>query len=87
MVFHEKVRDEIEKDLGISDITAIDLQDEIIAPIIPKQYREQVTKTMKDDKYMRTLAIYIDSIFQDFGSFPRTEIYLVEDEYNSSLIK
>ena len=31
---YEKVRDEIEKDLDIEDITAADLQDEIIAPII-----------------------------------------------------
>ena len=33
-VTYEKVRDEIEKDLDIEDITAADLQDEIIGPII-----------------------------------------------------
>ena len=33
-VTYEKVRDEIEKDLDIEDITAEDLQDEIIGPII-----------------------------------------------------
>ena len=32
-VSYEKVRDKIEKDLDISDITATDLQDEIIGPI------------------------------------------------------
>ena len=46
----EKVKDEIEKDLDISDITATDLQDEIIDPIILEQCRNQVTKRMKVDK-------------------------------------
>ena len=33
-VTYEKVIDEIEKDLGIKDITATDLEDDIIGPII-----------------------------------------------------
>ena len=33
-ITYEKVRDEIERDLDISDITATDLQDDIIGPII-----------------------------------------------------
>ena len=33
-VSYTKVRDEIEKDLAISDITAADLRDDIIGPII-----------------------------------------------------
>ena len=48
---------------------------------------------MKDDGYMRILGSYIMSIFQDFGSYLSTEVYLVEDdiklvldEYNSSFI-
>ena len=77
---HEKVRDEIERHLDISDITATNLRDEIIAPFIIKQYREQVTKRMKDDKYMLILAMFIDSMFQDFKSLLRTEIDLVEDD-------
>ena len=36
VVSYEKARDEIKKDLDISDITASDLQDVIIAPIIVK---------------------------------------------------
>ena len=48
-VTYEKVRDEIEKDLDIEDITA-DLQDDIIGPIIIEEYKKQVTKRMKDDK-------------------------------------
>ena len=51
-VTYEKVRDEIEKDLDIEDITAADLQDEIIAPIIIEEYKEQVSKRMKHEQYM-----------------------------------
>ena len=47
-ISYTKVRDEIEKDLDISDITATDLQDDIIGPIIIEEYREQVTKRMED---------------------------------------
>ena len=79
--------------MDVSDITATDLEDDIIAPIVLKEYREQVTKRIKDDKYMRILAIYANSIFQDFENFLRTEVDLVEDdirlvldEYNSSSI-
>ena len=92
-VTYEKVRDEIEKDLDISDITATDLQDDLIAPIIIEEYREQVSKRMEDEHYMNILAIYNSSVFQDFESFLRTQIDLVEDdiklvldEYNSSFI-
>ena len=92
-VTYEKVRDEIERDLVISDITAVDLQDDIICPIIIDEYREQVTKRKKDDKYMEILARYTRSVFQDFESFLRTEVDLVEDdvklvldEYNSNFI-
>ena len=91
IVSYEKVRDEIEKVLHNSYITANDLQDETIAPTIATEYREQGTRRMKDDKYMRILAIYVNSIFQDSESFLRTEVDLVEDdvrlvldEYNSS---
>ena len=92
-VTYEKVRDEIEKDLDISDITAADLEDDILAPIIIKEYKEQVTKRMNDEQYMTILAICTRSIFQDFESFLRTQIDLVEDdvklvldEYNSSFL-
>ena len=92
-VTYEKVRDEIEKYLDIEDITAEDLQDNIRAHIIIEEYREQVTKRMKDEQYMNILAIYTRSVFQDFESFLRTQIDLIEDniklvldEYNSSFI-
>ena len=92
-ITYEKVRDEIEKDLDIEDITAEDLQDDIIGPIIIEEYNDQVTKRMNDEQYMNILAIYIRSVFQDFESFLRTQIDLIEDdlklvldEYNSSFI-
>ena len=79
-ISYEKDRDELEKDLDI-------------APFKIKEYREQVTKGMKDDKYMLNLAMYVDSIFEDFESFCRTKTNLVEDdvrlvldEYKSSFI-
>ena len=93
VVKYEKVKDEIEKDLDYSDITATDLQDDIIGPIIFEEYREQLLKRMKQDKSMKTLAGFTRSLFQDFESYLRTEVDLVEDdirlvldEYNSSSI-
>ena len=92
-VTYTKVKDEIERDLDISDITDADLQDDIIAPIIIKEYREQVTKRMKDGGYMNIIARYTNSVFQDLESFLRSQIDLVEDdiklvldEYNSNFI-
>ena len=48
---------------------------------------------MEDEQYMNILSIYTTSVFQDFESFLRTQIDLVEDdfklvldEYNSSFI-
>ena len=92
-ISYTKVRDEIERDLDISDITDADLQDDIIAPIVIEEYIKQVAKRMKDGEYMKILAGYTSSVFQDFESYIRTEVDLVEDdvklvldEYNSSFI-
>ena len=48
---------------------------------------------MNDGQYMNISAIYTSSVFQDFESFLRTQIDLVEsdinlvlDEYNSSFV-
>ena len=79
-VSNKKVRDEIERDLKISNITATDLQDDITGPKIIEEYREQVSKGMKNDEYMRILAIYNSSIFQEIENCLRTEVYLVEDD-------
>ena len=77
---YEKSRDEIERDLDISDITATDLQDDIICPIIIEEYREQVTKRMEDEQYKNILSIYTTSVFQDFEGFLRTQIHLQDFE-------
>ena len=91
-VTHEKVREEIEKDLDISDITASDLQHKILGPIFTKQFWE-VSKRLKNDKYMAILAGYTSSILEDFESSLRVEVHLLEDnirldidKYNSSYI-
>ena len=92
-ISYTKVRDEIEKDLDISDITAADLQDDIIGPIIIEENREQVTKRMEDVGYINILSGYPRFLFQDFESYLRTDVDLVEDdirlvldEYISSFI-
>ena len=79
--------------MHIEDFTATDLQDEIIAPIIIEEYRKQVTKRMKDDKYTNIVAGYVSSVSQDIESYLRTEVDLIEDdiklvldEYNPSFI-
>ena len=92
-ITYTKVRDEIERDLDILDIKNEDIQDDIIAPIIIEEYKKQVTKRVEDGGYMNILARYTNSVFQDFESFLRTQIDLVEsdiklvlDEYNSSFV-
>ena len=92
-ISYTKVRDEIERDLDIADITDIDLQDDITGPIIIEEYRKQVAKRMNDGQYMNILARYTSSVFQDFESFLRTQFDLVESdiklvliEYNSSFV-
>ena len=79
--------------MDIADITAADLQDEKIGPIIIEEYKEQDTKRLEHEQYMNILSIYTSSVFQDFESFLRTQIDLVEDdiklvlvEYNSNFI-
>ena len=92
-ITYEKVRDEIKRDLDFSDITATDLQDDIIGPNFIEEYKEQVAKRLEDEQYMNTLSIYTGSGFQGSKNFPRTQIDLLEDdiklvldEYNSSFI-
>ena len=51
-ITYTKVRDEIERELDISDITDNNLQDDLIGPIVTDEYKKQVAKRMKDDKYM-----------------------------------
>ena len=73
-VSYEKVRDEIEKDLEITKITATDLQDDIIGPYIIEEHRNQVTKRTKDDKFKRILAIHVSSLFQVSNVVPEQKL-------------
>ena len=73
--------------MKISDNKATDLQDEKIGPNIFEKYRKEVTKRMKFDKDIDTLGFYFSSINQDFDSFLRTEIDLVEKDFRFVLNK
>ena len=66
--------------MDISDITATDLEDDIIDPKFNEVYGEKVTKRLKDDGFMPILANYISSVFQDFESFLKTEVDWVDDD-------
>ena len=79
-VSYTKVRDEIERDLDIPDITATDLQDDLISPNFIDEYREQVARRIEDGAYMNILSLYQRTVFQVSESFLRTEIDLVEDD-------
>ena len=63
-ISYEKVREEVERNLDISDITANDLQGEITGPINIEKYTEQVSKRMEDRGYTEILAAYFRSVFQ-----------------------
>ena len=76
----EKVRDKIEKDLNISDIAATGLPNDIIGRILIEEYREKLSKRIKNDAYMLISAIYDGSLLHVLKSFLRLEIDLVEDE-------
>ena len=55
-ITYNKVRNEIERDSDISDITAADLLGDLIAPNIFEEYKEKVTKRMKNEQYMDIVA-------------------------------
>ena len=71
--------------MEISDNTATGLQDDIICPIIIEEFREQVSKRMKNDNYLDLLAVYVISIFQVSESSLGTEVDLVEDDFRLDL--
>ena len=89
----EKVKDEVEKHLDVSYITATDLQNEIKGPNIFEDKRKEVSKRMKSDKHMNNLANYTSFVYQGFESYLGTEVDLVENDirlvlvgFNSSVI-
>ena len=68
-VSYIEIRDDIEKDLDFSDITTSDLKGDILGPIIFEEYRNQVTKRRKDDKYMDILGFLYYVYISRFGKF------------------
>ena len=50
-----------------------------------EEYRRKVTKSMKNNKYMKNLAVYKNCLLQDFESFPRTDVDLAEDDITLAL--
>ena len=60
--------------MDIEDITAADLQDEIIAPIIIEEYKKQETKRTKDDKYMFILSGYSSFFFKILKVFSEQKL-------------
>ena len=65
-----KVRNEIERDLNISDISDADLQDDLTGPIIIEEYKTQVTKRMKHDKiciYSHVILVLYFKILKVFS--------------------
>ena len=58
-----------------------------MGPIIIEEYRKEVSKRKEDGGYMNILAGYHSSIFQDLGTYQRTENDLVEDDIRLVLDK
>ena len=75
-VSYEKVGDEVERDLDISVTTDTDLQDDIIGPINIEECRNQVTKRLKDDKYLHILQICNSSFFSRFSKLSQNRSLL-----------
>ena len=55
-ITYGKVKDEIEEDLDFLDTIATDIQGETIGPMTFEDYRKEVSKRMKNDKYLAILA-------------------------------
>ena len=78
-ISYEKLTIEIERKMEKTKITASNLQGGKIGPMSIKECRKEVWKRMKIDEFMNNLAHYTKLLIQDFKSFLRTEIDLVED--------
>ena len=69
-----KVRDENERDLDTSDITDTDLQNDLIGPDIIEEYKKQVTKRMKGDKFMYFHQVILVLYFKILKVFPERKL-------------
>ena len=89
----EVVRNTVKEKMGVSDITPQDLLDDTIGAILIEEHRKAHQEKNHANPLIKSLRRYKISIFQDFESFLRREVDLVEDdlrllidEYNSSFI-
>ena len=85
----ENSKDLIAKNLDVTDIKDEDLLDKTIGDIIVEEYRKIYLEKSREDGYTALLNGYIQSVFQDFESYLRTErvsddvIKLILKQYNS----
>ena len=85
----ENSKDLIAKNLDVSNIEDNDLLDDMIGDIIVEEYRKIYLEKSREDGYTILLNGYIQSVFQHFESYLRTErvseddIELVLKEFNS----
>ena len=75
----EKLKDELEKILNISNITPDHLQDEEIAPRIIEAYHKVHSEKVRTDGYIILLMGYARSPFRVFESYLRFLVSLDED--------
>ena len=76
----EELKDELEKNLKISDITPYHLQNEKIGPRISQAHRNLRLEKSNTDGYILLLRGYARSPFSDFESSLRIEVGLDEED-------
>ena len=85
----ENSKDLIAKNLDVTDIKDDDLLDEEIRDVIIEEYTKIFLEKINEDGYTILLNGYIQSVFQDFESYLRTErvseddVELILKQYNS----
>ena len=90
---YSELEDEIEENLGISNITDNHLEDETIAPRIIGTYQKLRLDKASTDGYTILLLYYARSLFRDFESFLRMtgdldedDIQLILKQYNEKFV-
>ena len=77
----EKLKDELEEILYISNITDNHLEGEIIGPHIIKTYWKLRSEKSSTEGYIILIMAYARSPFPDFESFLRIVVGLDEDDF------
>ena len=76
----EELKDELEENLKIPNITGDHLEDEITGPLVTKDYWVLRSQKSSTDGYIILLTAYARSPFRDFESYLRIVIGLDEDD-------